>query len=142
MSTIPKDIKELSDFQENLIKPIHISIARSHDDQWETFEDYKRLGFTFEETIKAIQGISNAAGRGSQKDTPVVTDEVVYKVRDTFQNADWGSFEEYYSLGVLNTLVAVRSNSLSHFSNNFPELVSEAKESANIFKEISDEFLK
>lgn len=142
MASISQDIKELVDFQENLIKPIHTGIAKSKDDQWETFEDYKRLGFTFEETIQAIQGISNAADKGSQKATPIVSDEVVYKVRDTFQNADWGSFEEYYSLGVLNTLVAVRSNSLSHFSNNFPELVSEAKESANIFKEISDEFLK
>jgi len=142
MSTIPKDIKELSDFQENLIKPIHISIAHSHDDQWETFEDYKRLGFTFEETIKAIQGISNAADRGSQKDTPVVPDEVIEAVQDNFRDAEWGIFEEYYSLGVINAFKAIELGELEDFKNNFPRIVSDAKESAAFFSELAEEFLK
>lgn len=142
MEDIPKDIKELSDFQENLIKPIHISIAHSHDDQWETFEDYKRLGFTFEETIKAIQGISNAADRGSHKDTPVVSDEVMEAVQEHFREAEWGSFEEHYSLGVINAFRAIELGKLEDFKNNFPKVVSDAKESATFFSELAEEFLK
>ena len=142
MADILKDIKELSDFQENLIKPFHTSFAQPHDDQWETFEDYKRLGFTFEETIKAIQGILNAAGRGSQKDTPVVPDEVMEAVQDHFQDAEWGSFEEYYSLGVINAFRAIELNKLEDFKNNFPKIVSDAKETSERSRAFAEEFLK
>lgn len=142
MEDIPKDIKELSDFQENLIKPIHISIAHSHDDQWETFEDYKRLGFTFEETIKAIQGISNAADRGYQKDIPLVPNEVMEAVQDNFRDAEWGSFEEYYSLGAIDAFKAIELGELEDFKNNFPKIVSEAKVTATFFSSLADEFLK
>ena len=142
MASISQDIKELVDIQENLIKPIHTGIAKSKDDQWETFEDYKRLGFTFEETIQAIQGISNAADRGSQKDTPVVSDEVMEAVQEHFRDAEWGSFEEHYSLGAINAFRAIELGKLEDFKNNFPKVVSDAKETATFFSSLADEFLK
>lgn len=132
LANIPKDIKVLSDLQENLIKPIHTSITNSTDDQWETFE----------ETINAIQGISNAADKSSQKDIPVVSDEVMESVQEHFQDAEWGSFEEYYSLGVIKAFRAIELNKLEDFKNDFPKVVSEAKETATFFSGLSNEFLK
>lgn len=109
MADIPKDIKELSDFQENLIKPFHHSIATD---------------------------------QGSQKDTPVVPNEVKEAVQEHFRDAEWGSFEEHYSLGVINAFRAIELGKLEEFKNNFPKVVSDAKETATFFSELAEEFLK
>lgn len=109
MAEIPEDIKKLSNFQENLIKPFHTS---------------------------------NAADRGSQKDSPVVPNEVMEAVQEHFKEADWGSFEEHYSLGAINAFRAIELGKLEDFKNNFPKVVSDAKESATFFSSLADEFLK
>lgn len=109
MADIPKDIKELSYLQENLIKPFHTTLYTD---------------------------------RESQKDTPVVSDEVMEAVQDHFRDAEWGSFEEHYSLGAINAFRAIELGKLEDFKNNFPKVVSDAKETATFFSGLADEFLK
>lgn len=109
MADIPEDIKKLSDFQENLIKPIHTTLYTD---------------------------------RESQKDTPVVSDEVMEAVQDHFRDAEWGSFEEYYSLGVINAFRAIELGKLEDFKNNFPKIVSDAKETSERSLAFTEEFLK
>lgn len=93
MAEIPEDIKKLSDFQENLIKPIHTTLYTD---------------------------------RESQKDTPVVPNEVMEAI-NAFRAIELGKIE----LG-----------KLEDFKNNFPKVVSDAKETATFFSSLADEFLK